>query len=125
MVSRVLLPDPLGPTTATSPPASTFRSTVRRAWTSVLPSPYTFDTPRSSSVVMAVPPLCVAPAPADRPAQRAALPGLVSSGRRRRPATEQPGPAGTAPRPRPAPDQPRAQRRLPSGESIAASTPPR
>ena len=37
MVSRVLLPDPLGPMTATSAPASTDRSTSWRAWTSVCP----------------------------------------------------------------------------------------
>ena len=35
MVSSVLLPDPLGPMTATSSPASTARSTLRSAWTSV------------------------------------------------------------------------------------------
>ena len=39
IVSMLLLPDPLGPITATSSPATTVRSTLRRAWTVLAPSP--------------------------------------------------------------------------------------
>ena len=39
MVSRLLFPEPLGPMIATSSPRATARSTSRRAWTSVWPSP--------------------------------------------------------------------------------------
>ena len=53
IVNSVLLPDPLGPMTATSSPASTDSSTSRNARTSVGPSPYTFDTRRNSNAVIA------------------------------------------------------------------------
>ncbi|EIV92532.1 hypothetical protein FraQA3DRAFT_2109 [Frankia sp. QA3] len=47
MVSRVDLPDPLGPMIATISPAWTDRSTLVSAWTWAVPEPYTFVTPRS------------------------------------------------------------------------------
>jgi hypothetical protein len=55
IVSRVDLPEPLGPITATMAPASTDRPTSRSACTSPAPVPYTFDTPRSSSMLTAAP----------------------------------------------------------------------
>src|SRR5260370_30895560 len=54
MVSRVLLPEPLGPMTATISPWSTDRLTSCSAFTEALPSPYDLDTSRSSSRLIAV-----------------------------------------------------------------------
>src|SRR5258708_10835552 len=49
MGSRVLLPEPLGPMTATISPWSTDRLTSCSAFTEALPSPYDLDMSRSSS----------------------------------------------------------------------------
>ena len=57
IVSNVLFPDPLGPITATSSPASTPRSTSRKACTSFGPDPKTFDIARSSRAGVIVGPL--------------------------------------------------------------------
>jgi hypothetical protein len=58
IVSSVLLPDPLGPMTATSSPPSTDRSIARSASTSLGPEPYLFHTLRSSTAaVISTPPL--------------------------------------------------------------------
>src|SRR5215470_11664119 len=54
MVSRVLLPEPLGPITATSSPWPTDRLTSCSAFTKALPSPYDLDTSRSSSRLIVV-----------------------------------------------------------------------
>src|SRR5258708_36680654 len=54
MVSRVLLPEPLGPMTATISPRSTDRLTACSAFTEALPSPYDLDTSLSSSRLIGV-----------------------------------------------------------------------
>src|SRR5258708_25258267 len=54
MVSRVLLPEPLGPMTATISPRSTDRLTACSAFTEALPSPYDLDTSLSSSRLIVV-----------------------------------------------------------------------
>ena len=48
MFIQVLLPDPLGPITATNSPGKTRRATPRRASMAALPVPYTLVTPLSS-----------------------------------------------------------------------------
>ena len=53
MVSSVLLPEPLGPITATSVPGATSRSMSTRASTRPAPSPYDLDTPRRSMGLIA------------------------------------------------------------------------
>src|SRR5438128_1480397 len=98
IVNRVLLPEPLGPITATNAPASTDKSTLRSACTSVGPSPYTFETPRSSSALTAAPPrddATSAPATAPGPEARADRRPAARGDRRPRPATGSPNPAGT------------------------------
>src|SRR5258708_7184315 len=54
MVSRVLLPEPPGPMTATISPRSTDRLTACSAFTEALPSPYDLDTSLSSSRLIVV-----------------------------------------------------------------------
>src|ERR1035441_7813066 len=54
IVSKVDLPEPLGPIIATRDPRSTARSMLLMASTSVAPSPYTFETFRSSSTLINV-----------------------------------------------------------------------
>src|SRR5216684_1335951 len=75
MVSRVLLPEPLGPMTATISPWPTDRLTSCSAFTDALPSPYDLDMSRSSSrliVVFSLPAGAVAAALVSDPAGPAA-----------------------------------------------------
>ena len=84
--SRVVLPDPLGPMTATSSPGETASDTSVSAATRRCPSPWTLETSRSSRVgVIGAPPLTVGaePPPAPGAAGRSpARPRFVRAGRR-------------------------------------------
>src|SRR5438132_12480371 len=100
MVSRVDLPEPLGPMIATISPASTHRFTPVKACTSAGPDPYTLDTSRISSTGVIGPSSLAdaCPEPVPEPAWADAV-----AGHRQRPATERSPPAGRAPHRPPGP----------------------